>query len=161
MPLPCAAADDFIPYRSERARFRADFPGGEPTVLMLEGSQFTVTDNDINYAVVSEGVEFSVEIHDIPRFARLVLTSHFILEESEDGKLEDMKARKIASAPTTYQGEPAREVSFEAIDGSFAGRMLLVLAEGRLYLVGVVHPPSLDPRDSAARFFESFSFWLE
>jgi len=148
-------------YRSETGRFSVDFPGGSPTVRELTGSKFSMTDNDVNYAVVSDGVEYSVEIHDIPRVARLVLTSHYILEHSVSGKLEDINARVVDAAETYFQGEPAREVGFEAPDRAFTGRMLLVLAGSRLYLVGILHPPSIDPEESAAQFFESFSFWLE
>jgi len=157
----CATAGEFFPYRSEAGRFSVDFPGGAPTVSELIGTQFSLTDNDFNYAVVSDGVEFSVEIHDIPRLARLVLTSRYILEHSVSGKLEDVHARELDSAETTFQGQPAREIVFEAMDRSFTGRMLVVLAEDRLYLVGALHPPSLDPQDSIARFLGSFSFWLE
>jgi len=157
-----SAAGQLHPYRSETARFSIDFPGdADPSIRELTGSKFTTTDNDINYAVISDGVEFSVEIHDVPRFAMLMLTSHYILEHSVSGKLEDINAREVDSAVTSFQGEPAREVVFEASDRAFTGRMLLVLADRRLYLVGVQHPPSLDPQDVGARFFESFSFWPE
>ncbi|MBW1843401.1 MAG: hypothetical protein JRE38_06760 [Deltaproteobacteria bacterium] len=154
-------AGDFHPYRSEFSRFSVDYPGGSPTVLKLAGSKFTTTGNDINYAVIFDGVEFAVETHDVPRFAMLVLTSHYVLERSVSGKLEDIGARAISVVETSFQGEPAREVDFEASDRAFAGKMLLVLADRRIYLVSVQHPSSIDPPDASAQFFESFSFWLE
>jgi len=147
-------AGDFHPYRSEFSRFSVDYPGGSPTVLKLAGSKFTTTGNDINYAVIFDGVEFAVETHDVPRFAML-------LERSVSGKLEDIGARAISVVETSFQGEPAREVDFEASDRAFAGKMLLVLADRRIYLVSVQHPSSIDPPDASAQFFESFSFWLE
>jgi hypothetical protein len=148
-------------YRSDFGRFSVAFPGGSPVVRELEGSKFTMTGNDVNYAEVSDGVEYSVEIHDVPRFAKIMLTDHYILDRSVKGKLEDIGARSLDVVETSIQGEPAREVEFEALDRKFTGRMSLVLADRRLYLVGVLHPPSLDSQDAGARFFESFSFWLE
>ena len=158
-----SSADESRPehYRSDFGRFSVEFPGGSPVVRELEGTQFTMTGNDINYAAMLAGVEYSVEIHDVPRFAKLMLTDHYILDQSVIGKLEDIGARKLDVVETSIQGEPAREVVFEAIDRTFKGRMSLVLADRRIYLVGVLHPSSLDPRETGARFFESFSFWLE
>jgi hypothetical protein len=156
-----SAAGDSDPYRSETGRFSVDFLGKPPVVRELTGSKFSTTDNDVNYAVVSDGVEFSVEIHDIPHFAKMVLTDHYILDHSVSGKLEDVGAREVSAAETTFQGEPARDVAFEAPDRAFVGRMFLILTGHRLYLVGVLHSPSLDPQAARARFFASFSFWPE
>jgi hypothetical protein len=158
---PSAAAGDPDLYRSESARFSVDFSGKPPVIRELTGSKFSTTTNDVNYAVIVDGVEFSVEIHDIPRFAKMVLTDHYILDQSVSGKLEDIGAREVDAAETTFQGEPARDVAFEAPDRAFVGRMFLILAGHRLYLAGVLHPPSLDPRAASARFFASFSFWPE
>jgi len=157
-----SAAGELRTYRSEAGRFRVDFPGAsDPTVIELEGNNFAMTKNNFNYSVVSEGIEFSVEIHDIPRVARLMLSSDYILDQSVSGKLSDMNAREVDVVGTSFQGEPAREVVFAASDETFAGRMLLVLADRRIYLVGVLHPPSRDTREFSARFFESFSFWSD
>jgi len=149
------------PYRSEAGRFSVAFPAASPSVQELNGSKLSITDNDAYHSVNFAGAEFAVEIHDIPRFAEVVLTSHFILDRSVDGKLEDIGARKIDSQETVFQGKPAREVEFEIPDQKFVGKLLFVLAERRLYLVSVQHPEPLDPLDSIPGFFESFSFWLE
>ena len=157
-----SAAGEPGTYRSDTGRFRVDFPGkSDPTVIVLEGDNFAMTKNNINYSIVSDGIEFSVEIHDIPRVARFMLGSDYILDESVSAKLADMSAREVDVVATSFQGEPAREVVFAADNQSFAGRMLLVLADRRIYLVGVLHPPSRDTREVSARFFESFSFWSE
>ncbi|MBW2494278.1 MAG: hypothetical protein JRE43_05970 [Deltaproteobacteria bacterium] len=158
-----SVADESRPerYRSDFARFSVAFPGGSPVVRQLEGTKFTMTGNDVNYAEILDGVEYSVEIHDVPRFAKIMLTDHYILDQSVKGKLEDIGARSLDVVETSIQDEPAREVVFEALDRKFTGRMWLVLADRRLYLVGVLHPPSLDSQQVGARFFESFSFWLE
>jgi hypothetical protein len=156
-----AAAGDFRPYRSESGRFSVDFPGGHPSIRELTGSKFSITDNDVRHTVFAEGAEFAVEIHDIPRVAKLLLTNHYILERSVKGMLEDIGARELNSTEFSLQGEPAREVSFENPDREFTGRLLLVLAGRRLYLVTVRHPQSIDPPDSIAPFLERFSFWLE
>jgi len=158
-----SGADDPRPdhYRSDFGRFSVEFPGGSPVVRQLEGTKFTMTGNDVNYAAILAGVEYSVEIHDVPHFAKLMLTDHYILDESVSGKLEDIGARRLDVVETSIQGRPAREVVFEALDRTFTGRMSLVLADRRLYLVGVLRPSSLDSEDAGARFFESFSFWLE
>lgn len=158
-----SSADEPRPhhYRSDFGRFSVEFPGGSPVVRELEGTQFTMTGNDVNYAAMLAGVEYSVEIHDVPRFAKLMLTDHYILDQSVTGKLDDIGARRLDVVETSIQGKPAREVVFEALDRTFTGRMSLVLADRRLYLVGVLRPASLDSQDAGARFFESFSFWLE
>jgi len=83
------------------------------------------------------------------------------LDRSVEGMLEDIGAREVDSAEATFQGKPAREVAYEIPDRAFTGKLLLVLAERRLYLVTVQHPRTIDPPGSVAPFFESFSFWLE
>jgi hypothetical protein len=158
---PSDAAGDVYPYRSEAGRFSVAFPAGSPSVQELNGSKLSMTDNDAYHSVDHDGAEFAVEIHDIPRLAKLVLTSHFILDRTVEGKLEDIGAREVDSVETVLQGKPAREVDFEIPDQKFVGKLLFVLAERRLYLVSVQHPQPLDPLDSIPGFFESFSFWLE
>jgi len=157
-----SAAGELRAYRSETGRFSVGFPGAsDPAVIELAGDNFAMTENNFNYSVVSDGVEFSVEIHDIPRVARLMLSSDYILDHSVSGKLADMGAREIDVVERSFQGEPAREVVFAASNQTFTGKMLLVLDDRRIYLVGVMHSPSLDTREASARFFESFSFWSE
>ena len=156
-----ATADDLFPYRSETGRFSVGFPAESPSIQTLNESKLSITDNDAYHSVNFEGAEFAVEIHDIPRIAKLVLTSHYILDRTVDGKLDDIGAREIDSAEMIFQGKPAREVAFEIPDQKFVGKLLFVLAERRLYLVSVQHPQPLDPLDAIPGFFESFSFWLE
>ena len=156
-----ATAGEPYAYRSEDGRFSVDLPAKSPSVRELTGSKFSITDNNILHSVVAEGVEFAIEIHDIPRIAELLLTSRYILDRSVEGMLEDIGAREVDSAEASFQGEPAREVAFEIPDRAFTGRLLLVLAERRLYLVSVQHPRSIAPPGSIGPFFESFSFWLE
>ncbi len=159
-PMPATAGERFA-YRSEAGRFSIDLPEQSPLVRELTGSKFSITDNDVRHTVFSEGAEFAVEIHDIPRVAKFLLTGRYILERSVQGLLEDMGAREVTSAEISVEGQPAREVAFEIPDHAFTGRVLLVLAGRRLYLVSVQHPRSIDPPGSIAPFFESFSFWLE
>ncbi len=156
-----ASAGDLHPYRSETGRFSVDFPGESLSIRELSGSRFSITDNDVRHTVFAEGVEFAVEIHDIPRIAKLLLTTHYILDRTVKGMLEDIGAREVNSVETSLQGEPAREVAFEIPDRELTGRLLLVLAERRLYLVSMRHPQSIDPPGSITSFLESFSFWLE
>jgi len=120
-----------------------------------------MTDNDVLHSVVSDGAEFAIETHDIPRVAKFLLTNRYILDRSVESMLEDIGAREIDSAEISFLGQSAREVEFEDSDQKFAGRLLLVLAGRRLYMVTVQHPPSVDPPRFAAPFFASFSFWLE
>jgi hypothetical protein len=159
-PMRATAGERFA-YRSEAGRFSVDLPAEPPSIRELAGSKFSITDNDVRHTVFSEGAEFAVEIHDIPRVAELLLTSHYILERSVKGMLEDIGAREVDSVDVSVQGQPARKVAFEIPDREFTGRLLVVLAERRLYLVSVRHPRSIDPPGAIAPFFDSFSFWLE
>jgi len=159
-PMRATAAERFA-YRSEAGRFSVDFPAESPSIHELTGSEFSITDNDVCYTVFAEGAEFAVEIHDIPRVAELLLTSHYVLDRSVKGMLEDIGAHKVDSVDVSVQGQPAREVVFEIPDREFTGRLLSVLAGRRLYLVSVRHPRSINPPGAIAPFFESFSFWLE
>ena len=159
-PTRAAAGEPFA-YRSEAGRFSIDLPAEPPSVRELSGSRFSITDNNVLHTVFAEGAEFSIEIHDIPRIAKLLLSSRYILDRSVAGMLEDIGAREVDSAEASFQGKPAREVVFEIPERAFTGRSLLVLAERRLYLVSVQHPRSIPPPGSIAPFFESFSFWLE
>lgn len=157
----CATADERFVYRSEEGRFSVDLPAEPPSVRELSGSKLSMTDNDVLHSVVSDGAEFAVEIHDIPRVAKFLLTNRYILDRSVESMLEDIGAREVDSAEISFLGQPAREVEFENSDQEFTGRLLLVLADRRLYMVTVQHPQSVDPPTSVAPFFESFSFWLE
>jgi hypothetical protein len=156
-----ATAGEPFAYRSEAGRFSVDLPAEPPSVRELTGSKFSITDNNVLHTVVADGAEFAIEIHDIPRIAKLLMTSRYILDRSVAGMLEDIGAREVDSAEASFQGEPAREVTYEIPDRAFTGRLLLVLAERRLYLVSVQHSRSIAPPGSIAPFFESFSFWLE
>jgi hypothetical protein len=159
-PMRATAGERFA-YRSEAGRFSIDLPERPPVVRELIGSKFSITDNNVRHTVFAEGAEFAVEIHDIPRVAELLLTSQYVLERSVKGMFEDIGAREVDSAEISIQGQPAREVAFDIPDRAFTGRLLLVLAGRRLYLVSVRHPLSIDPPGAIAPFFESFSFWLE
>jgi hypothetical protein len=159
-PIRATAGEPFV-YRSEAGRFSVDLPAESPSVRELTGSKFSMTENDVLHTVIAEGVEYAVEIHDIPRIADLLLPSHYILDRSVEGMLEDIGAREVDSAEASFLGQPAREVAYEIPDRAFTGRLLLVLAERRLYMVSVQHPQSVAPPGSIAPFFESFSFWLE
>jgi hypothetical protein len=156
-----ATANDLVVYQPEAGRFRVDLPGEPPSVRDLTGSKFSVTSNDVQYIAFAGDTEFAVEIHDIPRVARFLLSSDYILERAVRGMLKDIGGREVDSVEVSLQGEPAREVRFEIPDRELTGRLLLVLAERRLYLVTVQYPQSIDPPSAIARFFESFSFWLE
>jgi hypothetical protein len=156
-----ATAGEPFAYRSEDGRFSVDLPAEPMSVRELSESKFSITDNDVLHTVSAEGAEFAIEIHDIPRIAELLLTSRYILDRSVKGMLEDIGAREVDSAEASFQGKPAREVAFEIPDRALTGRLLLILAERRLYLVTVQHPRSITPPGSIAPFFESFSFWLE
>jgi hypothetical protein len=156
-----ATADEPVAYRSEAGRFSVELPAESPSIRELNESKFSITDNDVRHTVFAEGAEFAVEIHDIPRVAKFLLTSRYVLERSTKSMLEDIGAREIDSVEASLQGLPAREVAFEIPDREFTGRLLLVLAGRRLYLVSVRHPQSIAPPAAVAPFFESFSFWLE
>jgi len=155
-----STAGEHFAYRSEAGRFSVDFPGEPPSVRELSGSKFSITSNDVLHIAFVGDTEFAVEIHDIPRVAKLLLSSDYILERTVRGMLEDIGGREVDSVETHLQGEPAREVGFEIPDRELTGRLLLVLAGRRLYLVSVQHPRSIGPLGSIAPFFESFSFWL-
>ena len=156
-----ATAGEPVVYRSEEGRFSIDLPAASPSVRDMTGSKFSITDNDVRHTLFAEGAEFVVEIHDIPRVAELLLGDHYVLERTAKGMLEDIEAREVDSVRASHQGQPAREVTFEIPSREVTGRLLLVLAGRRLYLVSVRHPQSIDPPEAIARFFESFSFWLE
>jgi hypothetical protein len=156
-----ATADDLVAYRPEAGRFSVDLPGESLSVRELTGSKFSITSNDVQHTAFVGDAEFAVEIHDIPRVAKFLLPSDYILDRTIRGMLEDIGGREVDSVEASLQGEPAREVRYEIPDREFTGRLLLVLAGRRLYLVSVQHPQSIDPPSSIAPFFESFSFWLE
>jgi hypothetical protein len=156
-----AAASDLFRYRSEAGRFHVELPAKSPSVDQMNGSKFAITGNDVRHTAFADGAEFAVEIHDIPRFAELVLTSHYILDRTVSGMLDDIGAREVASSEASLQGQSAREVAFEIPDRELTGKLLVVLAGNRLYLVSVRHSRAIDPPGAVSRFFESFSFWLE
>jgi hypothetical protein len=159
-PMRATAGERFA-YRSEAGRFSVDLPGESPSVRDLSGSKFSITSNDIQHTAFVGDTEFAVEIHDIPRAADFLLSSDYILERAVRGMLDDIGGREVDSVEASLQGEPAREVRFEIPDRKLTGKLLLVLAGRRLYLVTVQHPESIEPPSAIAPFFESFSFWLE
>jgi hypothetical protein len=159
-PMRATAGERFA-YRSEAGRFSVDFPAETPSIRELAGSKFSITSNDVQHTAFVGDTEFAVEIHDIPRVAKFLLSSDYILERAVRGMLDDIGGREVDSVEASLQGEPAREVRFEIPDQKLAGKLLLVLAGRRLYLVTVQHPESIEPPSAIEPFFESFSFWLE
>ncbi len=158
---PVAAEDDLHAFRSEDGRFSIDFPGEAPRERELEGEKFTFTDNNIRYELDVENAEFAVEIHDVPRAASALLPSRFIIENAKSGLLEDIGGREVDSAVVSRLEQPGRLVTFEIPEEEVTGKLLLVLAKSRLYLVTVRHPEDDDPPMSFSSFFESFEFWFE
>ncbi|HXV37165.1 MAG TPA: hypothetical protein VEC18_08445 [Myxococcota bacterium] len=156
-----AFGDEAHRYRSEPGRFHVELPARSASVAEMEGSKFSITDNDVRHTAFAHGAEFAVEIHDIPRFAEFLLTSRYILDRTVEGMFEDIGARGLASVDVERHGAPAREVAFEIPERDVVGELLVVLADERLYLVTVRHPRSVEPPSTAARFFESFYFWRE
>lgn len=154
-------ADDLYAFRSEPGRFKIGFPGELPRSTALSGEKFNTTDNDEHHVVEIEDARFSVELHDIPRAASLLLTDDFVLEQAAKGLLDDMGAQPIESASASRQDHPARWVSFEIPERHVRGDVMIVLADRRLYLVSARHPVERDPPISFGKFLESFRFWLE
>lgn len=156
-----ATAEERFAYRSEIGRFSVDFPSASLSVDELTGPQFTITDNNLRHTVFVDEAEFVVEIHDIPRLAEILLTSHYVLERAAEGMLDDIGGRELDSTEASVQEQPAREVAFEIPDRAIEGRLLSVLVGRRLYLVSVRYPQSIEAPEASAPFFESFLFWLE
>jgi hypothetical protein len=147
-------------FRSEAGRFSVRFPGESPKSEVLRGSRFSATSNNSRHVVELNGAEFGVEIHDVPRGARLFLSSSFILDRAKLGMLDDIGGREIESQEISRQAQPGRLVVYDVPDQGLIGQLLLVLAQRRLYLVTVQHPAQ-EPPPAHAAFFESFVFWLE
>ena len=158
-----ATAGELFAYRSEAGRFSVDLPGESPSVRELSGSKFSITSNDVQHTAFVGDTEFAVEIHDIPRVAKLLLSSDYILERSRQRVCSRILvvARSILWRPLSRESPRARSGSRSRIENSRA-ELLLVLAGRRLYLVTVQHPRiDRTSRAAIAPFFESFSFWLE
>jgi hypothetical protein len=155
------AAAEIHTYRSDDGRFSIDFPAPSPSAHAMTGAQFLFTDNDARHAVNVGDVEYAVEIHDVPRVAYGLLSSHFILENAKSGMLDDIGAREIDSREIDRQGKPGRVVAFEIPEIGVTGNLLIVLAKNRLYLVTVRHLKEDDPPVPFTAFIESFEFWFE
>ena len=155
------SAGELFDFRSEPGRFRIGFPGDSPTSRAMSGDKFSTTDNDARHVVEVDEAEFSVELHDIPRVAAMLLSDEFVLQQAARGMLDDLGGRQLAARRASRQDQPARWVSFEIPDREVRGDVLLVLAERRLYLVSSSHPVEQHPPVTFAKFLESFRFWLE
>ena len=154
-------AGELFDFHSEPGRFKIGFPGDAPASRALSGDKFSATDNDAYHVVEVDEAKFSVELHDIPRVASMLLTDDFVLEQAAKGMLNDIGGRQLEARRASRQDQPARWISFEIPDREVRGDVLLVLADRRLYLVSSHHPVEQHPPVSFAKFLESFRFWLE
>jgi len=156
-----ADADDWFDFRSDSGRFRIGFPGELPATRALPVEKFTVTTNNISHEVTVEQTEFSVELHDIPRIAAMLLSQDFILDRAKEGMLADIGAHELSSREVSRQRYPARQVRYEMPDRGLVGESLLVLARQRLYLVSSQHPAKREPPVPFSAFLDGFEFWPE
>ena len=148
------------PYRSEAGRFAVDLPG-VPVLSRASHRTLAGRIESAEYLLDAGPLELRVEHHDVPALAGFFVSDRGLLERAERDLVEGEEARTLEAADSRRGGFPAREVRYrlDPADGR-EGRALLVLVEGRLYVVAALHPPGAAAEPDLARFFGSLEVWM-
>jgi hypothetical protein len=144
------AADE--KYTSKEGRFAATFPG-KPTTTTSKAGQI-----DLNITLVDQGGSgFAVIFSDLPADAVKVTKPKDLLDGGEKGLVTNFKAKVSQSTDFPFGPDklPAREIRAEKENLQL--RLMIILAENRLYQVFVVGTKETVTGKAADDFFMSFA----
>lgn len=151
-----AAAQEPGLHSSKEGRFSAKFPTQPGTVVGTKGVK--VGDLALTLATSEKGSNsFSIAYCDLPADALKDAPPAKVLAKSQQGMLAQLQMKQVSDKDTTF-GEkkyPARE--FVAERDGVNIRVLLVLAETRLYQVFVTAPKEALTGKETEAFFVSFA----
>ncbi|MBA4190105.1 MAG: hypothetical protein C0467_19135 [Planctomycetaceae bacterium] len=143
------------PYDSKEGRYSVAFPG-KPTTDSKKAGELTLN----TAAVEAKGVGYIVIHSDLPADTVKASKAEDILENGEKGLVMNFKAKVTKSQPTTFGKEkyPARNVTAEVkVDATTLKlRLLIVLANNRVYQVLAVGSEDVVGGPMTEKFFESF-----
>ncbi len=141
-------------FDSKDGRYSAKFPG-EPKVLPQKAGGIDVV---ITIFQKSDKIGYSVIYSDVPADVVKGTAPAKLLETGEKGLADTFKAKITKSGETKFMSGgkqyPAREITAEREDINL--RVLLVMADSRLYQVYVVGPKEAVTSPEADEFFKSF-----
>ncbi len=146
-------AQDAKKYESKDGKFSVKFPA-EPKTNTSKAK-----DIDLVVTIVEKGKGgFAVIYSDMPADVVKGAQAQKLLQGGETGLVEQFKAKVSSSKETTFGPKkyPAREIVAEKDENHL--RILLVLADNRLYQVFVVRPKDMVGKDDKEvdDFFASF-----
>jgi hypothetical protein len=155
-PAPPASRE--IAFSPPEGRFSALLPA-EPVVSTVTRRTFLGAVVGTRYVVEIGDTTVAVELHDLPRMARLLVPANAILGRARDRLVEDVGTRVVAARDALRGGFPAREVTYELERPARIEEALLVLVERRLYIALATWPRGSAIPPAARRLFESFEVW--
>lgn len=149
-----AGAQEATAYSSKEGRFGAKFPAQPGTVVTTKAVK--VGDIELTLSTSERGANtYSVAYSDLTPAALKDAPAARVLEMSEAGFAAQLKMTVSSAKATTFGDKkyPAREFTGER-DG-FHVRVVLVLAETRMYQVFVTGPKEAVSSKEAEGFFAS------
>lgn len=151
-----ARAQEPVSHTSKDGRFSAKFPtqpGGGVVTKEVKVGDLALTLNTSEKGSQS----FSIAYCDLPADALKDAPAAKVLEKSQQGMLAQLQMKRVSEKDSTFGDKkyPAREFVAER-DGVHI-RVLLVLAETRLYQVFVTAPKEALTTKEPEAFFVSFA----
>ncbi len=146
---------EWLTFRDPDAGFVIDLP---ESPVRTRSSQLTPAGRVHTDLIVAflQQTEFRVEVHGIPAVARWIVSEQGLLQRAARDLLSDEGATNAEQSSVQAGEHAARRVVYRDAAGR-PGEALLILADGRLYLLSILWP--LDDRERAGRerFFDSFA----
>ena len=108
------------------------------------------------------GAEFVVQVRELPRATRWLVTQSYIFSQVKEGFLKDGQRPEISDLPITRGGYPGRHIRYrvpEREGGDWIEDALIVLAENRLYFIVVARGGTAEAGLPMEAFFRSFELW--
>lgn len=104
-----------------------------------------------------EGGAFTLQVRELPRAARWLVTQSFIFEQVKDAFLMGGKRKELADDEITRDGYPGRLIRYEDPEREgWVGDALIIIADDLLYFLVAARTRVAEPNLPIQAFFESF-----
>jgi hypothetical protein len=149
-----------VEYTSPEGRYRARFPGEPKIQDQMFPTPVGPVPTKIAMSVDWSGSARMVMYADYPAAMVHAGNQDAVLEGFCQGWAPGAQVTIVTKVPVSVQGHPGREINFESLAGSKAGkakgRTRVFLVGHRLYQVLIAGPPGRMTPDAMAGFLDSF-----
>jgi hypothetical protein len=153
--LPIALAA-WQPVESDSLHFRVLLPPEHERVESIRNTWVGKV-RELRLDAEVEGGEFSVQVRELPRAARWLVTRNFILDSAKDGFLEDGRRKQLVYEEITRNGYPGRHLRFEDPEREgWIEDAEIIIADDLLYFLVAARERASESSLPIRAFFDSF-----